>query len=186
MQLEPVITYRGVSPTPTIENKVRQRLRRLERHHPRVMACRVMVEAPHRHQAKGVLYCVRLDVTVPGHELVVNRDPKAHQAHEEVLTAVRDAFDAMERQLDGLRGRKRREIRTEPLTVHGQVVELHPEHGRIAGLDGNLAYFHRNSVVGDAFDKLSVGTDVNYVVEYGEKGPQAASVTLSVMQHATV
>ena len=185
MQLDPVITYRGVGPTPTIENKVRERLRRLERHHPRVMACRVMIEAPHRHQAKGVLYHVGLDVTVPGHELVVNRDPKAHQAHEEVLTAVRDAFDAMERQLDGLRGRRRREVRTEPLTVHGHVVELLPEHGRIAGLDGILTYFHRNSVVGGAFDTLRVGSEVNYVVEHGEKGPQAASVTLSIRPRAT-
>jgi cold shock CspA family protein len=39
--------------------------------------------------------------------------------------------------------------------------------------DGREIYFHRQSVLGDAFDKFSLGTKVFFAEEEGEKGPQA-------------
>ena len=44
------------------------------------MGCRVIVEAPHRHHRKGKAYEVRIDLTVPGGELVINRSPKRLKA----------------------------------------------------------------------------------------------------------
>ena len=37
-------------------------------------------------------------------------------------------------------------------------------------------YFHKNSVVDTAFDKLDIGTEVRFVEEMGELGPQASTV----------
>jgi cold shock CspA family protein len=37
-------------------------------------------------------------------------------------------------------------------------------------------YFHRNSVLDDAFDDLEVGSRVAFVEERGDKGPQASTV----------
>jgi ribosome-associated translation inhibitor RaiA len=50
---------------------------------------------PARHKHQGKLFNVRIDVHVPGGELVVNRD-----LNEDVYVALRDAFDAAKRQLD--------------------------------------------------------------------------------------
>ena len=59
------------------------------------MSCRVVVEVPHKHHQQGRRFNVRIDIGVPGSEIVVNRD----QA-EDVFVALRDAFDAAKRQLE--------------------------------------------------------------------------------------
>jgi cold shock CspA family protein len=43
--------------------------------------------------------------------------------------------------------------------------------------DGEI-YFHRNSVVGGAFDKIEIGDEVRFVAQYSEsdEGPQASTV----------
>ena len=52
-----------------------------------------------------------MDVTVPGAELATTREPDAHHSHTDIYVAIRDAFDAMDRQLieharrQGRRGR---------------------------------------------------------------------------------
>jgi ribosome-associated translation inhibitor RaiA len=59
----------------------------------------VAIESPHKHQYKGKLYHVVVDVHVPGKEIVVSRAPDDQQAHEDVYVAIRDAFDAARRQI---------------------------------------------------------------------------------------
>ena len=100
MQIPVQITFRGMDPSPAIEERVRERAAKLERYFDRITSCRVNVEAPHLHQHKGKLFHVRVDITVPGVELVVNRNPADNHAHEDVYVAIRDAFRAAERQLD--------------------------------------------------------------------------------------
>jgi cold shock CspA family protein len=39
-------------------------------------------------------------------------------------------------------------------------------------------YFHRNSVLHRGFDELAVGTEVRFVEEEGEQGPQASTVAV--------
>ena len=48
--------------------------------------------------------------------------------------------------------------------------------GFIETADGHEVCFHRNSVLDDAFDRLTVGSEVRFVEELGEKGPQASTV----------
>jgi len=50
--------------------------------------------------------------------------------------------------------------------------------GFIATADGQELYFHRNSVLEDAFDRLEVGTEVRFAEEQGNEGPQASTVAL--------
>ena len=100
MQVELLITFRGMAPSEAVTAKIRERVAKLERFHDRIMACHVVVEAPHRHKHKGKIYAVRIDLTVPGGEIVVNREPGADHAHEDVYVAIRDAFDALRRRLE--------------------------------------------------------------------------------------
>lgn len=100
MQLPLQITFRNVPPSEAVEAKIRERAEKLERISDNIMACRVTVETPHKHHYKGSTYQVRIDLTVPGNEIVVSRDPGLNHAHEDVYVAVRDAFDAVRRQLE--------------------------------------------------------------------------------------
>jgi ribosome-associated translation inhibitor RaiA len=98
--------------SPATETLIRERAQKLARFHDRIGACRVVVEAHHRHQRKGRIYHVRIDLTVPGHEIVVGRERDQDHSHEDIKVAVGDAFDAARRRLedhvrlDDHRGRK--------------------------------------------------------------------------------
>lgn len=48
---------------------------------------------------------MRIDVTLPGHEFVVNRSPEEAHQHENLHVAIRDAFDAMRRQIEDVVGK---------------------------------------------------------------------------------
>lgn len=93
------ITFRGMETSPSVEAQVRRRAEELEQFSDRIAACRVVMEAAHRRQQQGTVYHVRVDLTVPGGTLVVNREPGVDHAHEDLHVAVRDAFDAARRRL---------------------------------------------------------------------------------------
>ena len=68
------ITTRDVPHSEALESHVRQKAEKLETFYPHIMGCRVVIEIPHKHKHQGRMFNVRLDITVPGNELVVNRD----------------------------------------------------------------------------------------------------------------
>jgi hypothetical protein len=53
-----------------------------------------------RHR-QGTIYHVRVDLTAPGGEVVVNREPGEDHTHEDLHVAIRDAFDAARRPTAG-------------------------------------------------------------------------------------
>lgn len=99
MKLNPQITYRDVEATPALDKSIRASAQRLNRYHPDILGCRIAVEAPHRRHRKGRHYRVRIDLTVPGKELVVGHHPQQNPAHEDLSVALRDAFRAARREL---------------------------------------------------------------------------------------
>jgi len=114
MQIPMQITFRGMDPSPAVEERVRGEVAKLETYSDRITGCHVVVEkAQHRHH-QGDLFHVRVDLTMPGAELVVKRDPAERRSHEDVYVAVRDSFDATRRQvMDHIR-RIRDQARQEP------------------------------------------------------------------------
>ena len=99
MQIPLEIRFHNVDHSPAVEAAIREHAAKLEQFADQITRCRVTVEAPHKHHQQGNLYTVRVDVHYPGGEIVVARDPSAHQAHEDVYVALRDAFKAARRQL---------------------------------------------------------------------------------------
>lgn len=180
MQLPLQITFRQMESSPAVEAHVRERAEALERFFPRIMACRVVVEASTRRQHKGRIYHLRIDLSVPGREIVVKRDPPEHHAHEDILVAVRDAFDAARRQLEDHAREARADTKAHEIPSHGRVARLFKDqgYGFIRSSDGDEIYMHRNAVIGPGFDALSEGDEVRYVLHEGEgeKGPQASTV----------
>lgn len=101
------ITFHGVDPSPALEARVRELASKLELFHDRITRCEVVIEQPHQHHRNGKHWRVRIDLTVPGHEIVVSRDPGKDGAHEDVYVTLRDAFAAARRQLESYVERQR-------------------------------------------------------------------------------
>ncbi len=99
------ITFRQMDSSPSVEAAVAKEVEHLERIHPSVRACQVVIEAPHRHQRLGRHFHVSIRLAVPGAEVVASRDPGLDAGHEDVYLAVRDAFRAARRELGALASR---------------------------------------------------------------------------------
>lgn len=111
MQTPLEIAFVDTAPSPAAEARIRERVARLERRFDGIVSCHVYVGAPHRHHRKGIHYEIRVEVRVPGSELVVSGKPGNLNAHEDIYVAIRDAFDAMERQLEEWKERIRRDVK---------------------------------------------------------------------------
>lgn len=187
MRLPLQISFRNMDPSPAIEAAIRERAERLDRFFGRVMACRVVIEAPHKHKRKGKLYGVSIDLTVPGEEIAVTHTGPRDHAHEDVYVAIRDAFNAAGRLLEDHARKFRGDVKTHEPPLHGKVIRLFPYegYGFIETSDGHEIYFHKNSVTGPGFDKLEVGAEVRLVVAEAESphGLQASTVTAVGKHH---
>jgi len=185
MQLSPQITFRNMKRSPAVEANVQEHFAKLEKFFDRIMSCSVAVEALHKHHRQGNHYHVRIDLRVPGGELVTSRQADEHHAYTDVYVAIRDAFDTMRRQLEDYARRHDQRAKAHAAPPHGRIVELNPAEnfGRIETPDGRLVYFHRNSLVKASFDDLSVGAEVRFSEELGERGPQASTVHLVGKHH---
>jgi hypothetical protein len=117
-------SFHNVPRSELIETAIREAAARLEGSYDRIMSCRVIVDQPHRHQKEGSPYQVRIDLKVPGAELVVKREPAEHLTLAELDTVIHEAFDDMQRQLDEFLNRRRGYVRAHQPPPHARVTRL--------------------------------------------------------------
>ena len=180
MQVPLQITFRHMDTSPALEARIRQRAQELEHFYNRITSCHVTVES-RRRQRQGNLFEVRIDLVIPGREIVVGRERGVNHAHEDAHVAVRDAFDAARRRIEDHVRHERGDVKVHAVPDHGRVVRLLPDRdgGFIATASGEEVYFHRNSVTDGSFDALEIGDEVRFVAREAESaaGPQASTVT---------
>ena len=176
MKMTPQITLKNVPHSEAVEAKIREKIDKLDQFSDRIMSCRVTVEESQRKQHQGKIFSVRIDMTVPGRELVVNRIENV-----DLYVAIRDAFDAGKRQLEEHARKRRGDVKTHVASPRGTVAKLFPfdGYGFIMTNDGREIYFHRNSVIEPTFDRLEEGAEVAFLEEQGKEGPQAVRVSAS-------
>jgi len=196
MTLPIQITFRNIEPSNGIEAKVRQEAAKLEKFYSPIMSCRVVIEVPEHRRRYGGLHHVRIDLGLPGGELVIKNEPSLHGSipeeeqktakhlevdtpHKHVELAIRDAFRSARRQLEDYARRQRRDVKTHE-THRAEVAELYPKkgYGFLKTADGRQIYFHRNSVLHGSFGRMKVGSTVAFAEEQGERGPQASTVRM--------
>ncbi len=85
------ISAKGLTNQETIEALIHERAERLERFHHRITHARVAIAVDGKHPAR---YDVKLEIAIPGNEIVVSRGPT-----EDLPAAIREAFDVVRRQL---------------------------------------------------------------------------------------
>lgn len=198
MQITPTVTFRGIRHSDALESEIRTRIDKLETYYPMIMGCRVLVELVQRRHGAGNRYHVRIDLTVPGDELVVKHEPSLRRTaraldaekvtkkaepdpeRKHARVAVREAFDIARRRLQDYARRQRGDVKAAARQSPGRVSQLFPidEYGYIEAGDGHEVYFQKQSVLKDGFDQLTVGSAVSFVEEAGDKGPQASTVTV--------
>jgi len=89
------ITMEDMPHSAALDARIREKVAKLEKICPRLTSCRVVVAAPHHHHQHRKLFTVRLNIMLPGGEVVVTRDN-----HEDVYVLLRDAFVAARRELE--------------------------------------------------------------------------------------
>lgn len=120
------VTFRDMPRSEAVEAKIREKAAKLDKFYEHIMACHVVISAPHSHHKQGNLFHVAIDLTVPNGEIVVNRDAKENHAHEDAYVAIRDAFDAARRQLQDFARKQRGDVKTHESPPQGTVSEIIP------------------------------------------------------------
>jgi cold shock CspA family protein/ribosome-associated translation inhibitor RaiA len=204
------ITFRNMAPSESIEKRIGKKVEKLKLLYNRLLSCRVLIEAPHRHHYKGRCYTVRIDLMVPGGELVIRKtpnrletkkfsrskelatelrerhEPSKQAAREDLYVAIRDAFNAAGRKLQDYARRRSLAIKLHEPRPHGRVITLFPEerYGFLKTPDDREIYFHGSSVLDPGFERLDIGMKVYFAEEKGEKGSQASTVRFA-RRHGT-
>lgn len=184
MQTQPQVSFDDVELTDEVRERVRDEvldwIGQLERFHPRITGCHVVIGMPHRRHRIGGLYSVRIDVVVPEAEIVVNREHHDEHAHEDLFVALRDAFDAAKRRLEDHARRLRGTVKRHEPRSQGVVTKLFPleGYGFIETPEGREVYFHRHAVANRRFEAVDLGVLVRFTEEDGDRGPQASFVEI--------
>lgn len=128
------ITFRNLPQSPAVSARIRSEVAKLDKFFDRITSCRVVVEAPHRHQKRGELFHIRIDLSVPADEIVVKHAPSLHNAlshtdttkwakhleadvpHKDMYVTIRDAFKIARRRLENYVRRLRGDVK-----IHGRV-----------------------------------------------------------------
>ncbi|HYZ14746.1 MAG TPA: HPF/RaiA family ribosome-associated protein [Candidatus Acidoferrum sp.] len=121
------ISYRNMLPSGALERLIRNEAEKLRRFFDHIVACRVLIEQAHKRQRQGAPFHVRIELSVPGDQLVVSHRADARPLpplsdegrtrlrgtggeqeaeHKDAGLAIRDAFDKLERQLQDYATRK--------------------------------------------------------------------------------
>jgi len=117
MQAPLQITFRNMEASEIIEADIRKQVDKLTRHYPDIITCHVVIEAPASHHHKGGLFKTRIDITCPDGKFVINREPPAeHKENKDAHVSLRDAFNAVERQLDEYVDKRKGEVKLHKTT----------------------------------------------------------------------
>lgn len=96
------VVYHNIDQTDAISEAVQKRITKLERFCDQIINGRVVLDCPHNNHHKGKVYSVSLEIHTSSREVRVNQEQHDNHAHEDLYVAIRDAFNAAERQLKSI------------------------------------------------------------------------------------
>jgi len=175
MKVPLVVTIHGFERSDALDAAIREHASKLELFHSNITSCRITAEEISKHRHQGRQFTVRIDLRVPGKEILVTRDH-----HEDVFVALRDAFDSAKRQLEELVREHRGDVKVHEPLQHGKIARLLVDqgYGFIRTDDDRELYFSRENVVHPVFDHLEVGAAVQFIEDVSGESPQAKRVTV--------
>jgi len=175
MQQPVQITFKDLKSSEEISTLIHDKASKLEQFFENIISCHVVIEQTQKHKNQGKLHNIRVNLGVPGKELVVTNNER-----ENVYIAIRDAFDNLRRQLEDYARIMHGETKLHDDFIHGKVIRLFDGFGFIEGTDGSEYYFNSDNLLHSKFDKLTVGASVRFVGTVGDDGLLAHRVSVSV------
>ncbi|HJZ33566.1 MAG TPA: HPF/RaiA family ribosome-associated protein [Hyphomicrobiaceae bacterium] len=101
------VHFHGIQKSEAIERRVRDKVAKLEKHCGRMTSCRVVLEASQRNAQKPKVYTIKIEIDIPRHRpVVVSHERIGSHASEELSMALRDAFEAALRKMEGMAARR--------------------------------------------------------------------------------
>jgi ribosome-associated translation inhibitor RaiA len=119
------VTYGVVAQSNALDALIQKEAAKLERFFRRIVMCRVLIDKPHRHHTRGAPFHVRIELSVPGEDIVISHTPEIRHvltdedssrvekssqedpSYKDVQIAIRDAFRKARRQLQDYADRKK-------------------------------------------------------------------------------
>ncbi len=174
------ITVRDMPNSPALEDHLRKKADKLTQYYDRINHCRIVIYVPQKHKHQGKLFSVNIDLSVPGKELIVNR-----KIDEDVYIAIRDAFHALERQLENYARKRRGDVKMHEELMHGHISKIFADegYGFILGGEGSEYYFSPTNVSNPSFEQLQIGDTVHFIGVPQSEGMQAHRVTRVKQNH---
>lgn len=174
MQQPVQITFKDLDNSEELSSLIHDKASKLEQFFENIISCHVVIEQTQKHKNQGKLNNIRINLGVPGKELVVTNNQR-----DNVYIAIRDAFDSLRRQLEDYARVIHGETKLHDDFLHGKVIRLFDGFGFIEGTDGSEYYFNSDSLQNSKFEKLKVGSDVRFVGAVGDDGLLAHRVSAS-------
>jgi ribosomal subunit interface protein len=174
------VTIRDMPKSQAVKNHIIKKAEKLDHFYHRIQRCRVVVDLAQKHKHQGKLYRVHIDLFVPGKELVVN-----HKLDEDLYVAIRNAFQALIRQLETYARKRRGDVKSHDGINFGYIKRIIPEegYGFIQSTLGDEHYFSLSNVTHPDFSQLQVGDIVNFISVSANDGWQAHRVTRNNHNH---
>jgi cold shock CspA family protein len=176
------IDYLGQNPPEPVRDAIEAHVAALEKRFGRITSCRIAVETASGRHRTGGLHHVKIHLALPSGKTVdIDRLADNDERLADLTFAVNHAFKrARRRLLDQVR-RMQGQVKVNAREPQGTITRIDPsgDFGFLETPDGREIYFHRNSVLNDAFSNLKAGSRVTFFEETGEKGPQASTVKIA-------
>lgn len=165
------VIVKDVENSESIQNSITEKAQKLKTYFEKIQYCKVILQSIQKHKHQGKLFRTTIELGLPRKRLIVN-----HKANEDILISIRDAFRAMEQQLEKYVQKRRQQTKAHTLPLQGEVVRLFENYGFIETVDGNEYYFHESHVLNPNFSSLSVGKRVEFTESMASDGFQANQV----------
>lgn len=181
MQVPPEVALRELDATDELRDTIQEGIDDLEEVYPNLISCRTVVADDTPGQQSGSNYRVRLDLSIPGTNFVVEEDNAGPDSTRSARQTLKDAFSTARRRLKKEKDRQRGDVKVHELPPHGRIVRLLTDdtgvrYGFIESREGERIYFHEDALVDLDYADLEIGSEVRIAVAAGDGGPQASTV----------
>ena len=120
------ITFRNMGVSPALDQEIRSRATWLETFYPEIIGCRVVLSVAHRHRRRGRPLHVRIELSLPGEDVIVNHEPSLNLTarpaphkgeevdgrHKDAHVAIHEAFDVARRRLEDVARLQRGDVKS--------------------------------------------------------------------------
>ena len=94
------IVFQKMPDLKSIRHHLQREVEQLDHKFDHIESCQISIGLPYHHRYPGNVYDFQIDVTAPGRQIKVNRNPSIDGASLNTFAMIRQAFNELEQKLD--------------------------------------------------------------------------------------